>query len=221
MKKLFQGLLLVGLFFTGDAIYHFVRSEQFMQTVLESMEKKNKETHDEGSEVRGYVSPKINKILIKMVYEMHADRAFVIEMHNGKENASSLPFVYYDMTYEEIRDGEGITYIQPQFENVNINNYQMQWYVADNTYFIGDVEDKTCILVDDMIDTAGTMCNAAAALKKMGAKEVYGAVTHAVLSGVAIDRLKNSVFKELVLLNTIPLPEEKKLPNTCFVLNGV
>ncbi len=86
-------------------------------------------------------------------------------------------------------------------------------HVSEIMNIIGDVEDKTCILVDDMIDTAGTMCNAAAALKKMGAKEVYGAVTHAVLSGVAIDRLKNSVFKELVLLNTIPLPAEKMLPN--------
>ena len=145
MKKLFQGLLLVGLFFTGDAIYHFVRSEQFMETVLESMEKKNKETHDEGTEVRGYVSPKINKILVKMVYEMHADRAFIIEMHNGKENASSLPFVFYDMTYEEIREEDGATYIQSQFENVNISSYQMPWYVAENTYFIGDVEEMRAV----------------------------------------------------------------------------
>lgn len=75
---------------------------------------------------------------------------------------------------------------------------------------IGDVEGKNCVIVDDMIDTAGTICNAAQALMDLGAKGVYGATTHAVLSGPAIERIKESAFKEVVLLNTIALPEEKQ-----------
>lgn len=76
---------------------------------------------------------------------------------------------------------------------------------------IGDIKDKNCIILDDMIDTAGTITNAANAIKDMGAKAVYCGATHAVLSGPAIERIQNSAIEELVLLNTIPLPEEKKI----------
>ncbi len=78
---------------------------------------------------------------------------------------------------------------------------------------IGDIEGKNCIIIDDMIDTAGTICNAAKAIKDLGARNVYAGATHAVLSGPAIERIENSVFEEMVLLNTIPLTEEKKLDN--------
>ena len=70
---------------------------------------------------------------------------------------------------------------------------------------IGDVRDKTCILYDDMVDTAGSLCNAAKALVEIGgAKEVYACATHGVLSGPAYERLENSPIKEMVFLNTIP-----------------
>ena len=73
---------------------------------------------------------------------------------------------------------------------------------------IGDVRDKTCIIYDDMVDTAGSLCNAAAALVEVGgAKDVYACATHGVLSGPAYERIQNSVLKELVIHNTIPLPE--------------
>ncbi len=75
---------------------------------------------------------------------------------------------------------------------------------------IGEVKDKNVIIVDDMIDTAGTITKAAFALKDMGAKSVIACATHAVLSGPAIERLKDSPIDELVLLDTIELPEEKK-----------
>lgn len=74
---------------------------------------------------------------------------------------------------------------------------------------IGNVEGKNCIIVDDMIDTAGTITNAANAIKEIGAKSVRAAATHGVLSGPAIDRIENSAIEELVLLNTMPIPEEK------------
>lgn len=76
---------------------------------------------------------------------------------------------------------------------------------------IGDIEGKNCILIDDMIDTAGTITNAANALKDLGALSVRAAATHAVLSGPAIERIENSAIEELVLLNTLPIPEEKKI----------
>ncbi|MBQ1471608.1 ribose-phosphate diphosphokinase [Eubacterium sp. AB3007] len=76
---------------------------------------------------------------------------------------------------------------------------------------IGDIEGKNCIILDDMIDTAGTITNAANAIKDLGAKAVYAGATHAVLSGPAVERIEKSAIEELVLLNTIPLPEEKKL----------
>ncbi len=83
--------------------------------------------------------------------------------------------------------------------------------VSEIMNIIGDIEDKNVILVDDMIDTAGTITNAANALKDMGAKEVYACATHPVLSGPAIERIQDSAIKELVLLNTITIPEEKKI----------
>ena len=69
---------------------------------------------------------------------------------------------------------------------------------------IGDVKGRTCILFDDMVDTAGSLCNAAKALKEQGAKDVYACATHGVLSGPAYDRIEESPIKEMVFLNTIP-----------------
>jgi ribose-phosphate pyrophosphokinase len=72
---------------------------------------------------------------------------------------------------------------------------------------IGEVEGKTCVLVDDMVDTAGTLCQAARALKDEGALRVVAYITHAVLSGAAIERISNSVLDSLVVTDTIPLSE--------------
>lgn len=83
--------------------------------------------------------------------------------------------------------------------------------VCEIMNIIGDVKGKKVILVDDMIDTGGTIVNAASALSDIGASEVYACCTHGVLSGPAIDRVRTSCIKELVTLNTIPLPKEKKI----------
>jgi ribose-phosphate pyrophosphokinase len=72
---------------------------------------------------------------------------------------------------------------------------------------IGEVEGKTCVLVDDMVDTAGTLCQAARALKDEGALKVVAYITHAVLSGTAIERISSSVLDALVVTDTIPLSE--------------
>ena len=75
---------------------------------------------------------------------------------------------------------------------------------------IGNVEDRCCLLVDDIVDTAGTLCNAAAALKERGANKVVAYITHAVLSGNAMDNIRNSQLDELVVTDTIPLSDEAK-----------
>ena len=78
-------------------------------------------------------------------------------------------------------------------------------------HVIGDIEGKNCILVDDMIDTAGTITNAANKLKELGAKNVCACATHGVLSGKAIERIEKSAISEMVLLNTIPIAKEKQI----------
>ncbi|MBY7141607.1 ribose-phosphate diphosphokinase [Virgibacillus sp. NKC19-3] len=82
--------------------------------------------------------------------------------------------------------------------------------VAEVMNIVGNIEGKTAILIDDIIDTAGTMTLAANALVENGAKEVYACSTHPVLSSPAIDRIDNSQLKELIVTNSIPLPEEKR-----------
>lgn len=84
--------------------------------------------------------------------------------------------------------------------------------VSEVMNIIGNVEGRTAIIIDDIIDTAGTMSLAASALIESGAKEVYACCTHPVLSGPAVGRINDSVIKELIITNSIALPEEKKSP---------
>ncbi len=81
--------------------------------------------------------------------------------------------------------------------------------VSEVMNIIGDIENKNCIIIDDMVDTAGTMVNAAKVMKEMGARDIYVACTHPVLSGPAFERIRDSVIKELIVTNTIPLPAGK------------
>jgi ribose-phosphate pyrophosphokinase len=83
--------------------------------------------------------------------------------------------------------------------------------VAEVMNIVGDVKGKKAIIIDDIIDTAGTITLAANALLEQGAKEVYACCTHPVFSGPAIDRIRQANIEEMVVTNTIPLPEEKKL----------
>ena len=80
--------------------------------------------------------------------------------------------------------------------------------VAEVMNIIGDVKGKVAVIVDDMVDTAGTLTKAAEALMEKGAREVYGCCTHPVLSGKAVERIKGSPIKELIVTDTIPLSEE-------------
>lgn len=95
-----------------------------------------------------------------------------------------------------------------------VDKRRPQANVSEVMNIIGDVENKNIILIDDMIDTAGTIVNAAKALKELGANDIYACCTHGVLSGPAVSRINNSVIKELVTLDTINVSEEaRKLEN--------
>lgn len=84
---------------------------------------------------------------------------------------------------------------------------------AEVMHVIGDVNGKTAIMVDDMVDTAGTLVAGGALLAREGAKAVYACCTHGILSGPAIERIRTSNLVELIITNSIPLPPEKRLPN--------
>ena len=83
---------------------------------------------------------------------------------------------------------------------------------AEVMHIVGDVQDKNVIIIDDMIDTAGTLVRATEALVRDGARRVFTAATHAVLSGPAVQRINNSAFESVLVTNTILLPEEKCVP---------
>jgi ribose-phosphate pyrophosphokinase len=84
--------------------------------------------------------------------------------------------------------------------------------VAEVLHVIGEVEGRDCLIADDLIDTGGTMTEAVVALKARGARDVYCCATHALFSGPAVDRFRDSPVKEVVVTNTVDLPEEKRFP---------
>jgi ribose-phosphate pyrophosphokinase len=91
--------------------------------------------------------------------------------------------------------------------------------VAEIMHVIGDVEGRTCLVIDDLIDTAGTLVKTAAALMENGANEVYACCSHPVLSGPAVENISQSCIKELIVTNTIPLNEEAKAEPKIKVLS--
>jgi ribose-phosphate pyrophosphokinase len=84
--------------------------------------------------------------------------------------------------------------------------------VAEVVNVVGEVEGRDCLLADDMIDTAGTVSESASALKKLGARDIYICATHALLSGPAVERLRNAPVKEVTVTDTIAIPDERRFP---------
>jgi len=112
--------------------------------------------------------------------------------------------------------------IAKQLDNADlaiIDKRRPEANVSEVMNIIGDVEGKTCVLVDDMVDTAGTLCKAAVALKERGASKVVAYCTHPILSGVALDNIRNSELDELVVTDTIPLSDEAKQLSNIRVLS--
>jgi len=86
-------------------------------------------------------------------------------------------------------------------------------------HVIGEVDGRTCLIVDDIVDTAGTLAGTVQALTRKGAKEIYGCFTHAVLSGPAVDRIRGSEMAQTVVTNTIPIDEARRREGRITVLS--
>ena len=171
------------------------------------------------------------KVVANMLTGVGADRVLTVDLHADQiqgffdcpvDNVYASPVLLGDIWKHKYKDS---VVVSPDIGGVVraralaklldvelaiIDKRRPKANVAKVMNIIGDVEGRTCILIDDMVDTAGTLCAAAAALKEKGADRVVAYCTHPVLSGVAISNLENSVLDELVVTNTIPLREEAK-----------
>ncbi len=170
------------------------------------------------------------KVAAKMVIAAGADRVLTIDLHADQiqgffdipvDNVYASPLLLADIWRAHGTDN--LIVVSPDVGGVVraraiakrlddadlaiIDKRRPRANVSTVMNIIGDVEGKTCVLVDDIVDTAGTLCAAAAALKKNGAAKVVAYCTHAVLSGAAIDNIAKSQLDEMVVTDTIPLSE--------------
>jgi ribose-phosphate pyrophosphokinase len=170
------------------------------------------------------------KLAAKMVEASGIDRILTVDLHADQiqgffdipiDNIYAQPVLLDDIinqNYEDIvvvsPDVGGVVRARAAAKKLNdadlaiIDKRRPAPNMVKVMNVIGDVEGKTCVLIDDMVDTAGTLCQAAGILKEKGAKKVVAYATHAVLSGNAISTIENSELNELVTTNTIPLNAE-------------
>lgn len=172
------------------------------------------------------------KLVANLITAAGADRVLTMDLHAAQIQG------YFDIPLDHLHGGpilaehfkkkniQDLVVVSPDLGSVGrartfaeqldaplaiIDKRRPKANVSEVMNIIGDVKDKNVILIDDMIDTAGTLVNGAEALKKFGAKEVYSCCTHPVLSGPAIDRIEKSMLKEVVVLDTLPLSSEKRI----------
>ena len=169
------------------------------------------------------------KVVANMLAGVKVDRLLTVDLHADQiqgffdipiDNVYASPILLGDIWQKDYKD---LLVVSPDVGGVVraralakrlgdadlaiIDKRRPKANVSEVMNIIGDVEGKNCVLVDDLVDTAGTLCKAATALKKHGAVSVSAYCTHPVLSGNAISNLENSVLDELVVTNTIPLSE--------------
>ena len=99
------------------------------------------ESEKTAMDIRDNVSPKIQGSLTRFLYKNNADRTFVIELHNGKKNATSLPFKYYDMTYEEVNEERHVKNVSQHFVNVMVTHYKLPFYLVEKKTFVGTADE--------------------------------------------------------------------------------
>ena len=174
--------------------------------------------------VRSARVPISAKVVANMIASMDIDRLLTIDLHADQiqgffdipvDNIYATPLfvadIYkqkYDKPIVVSPDVGGVVRARALAKQLNcdlaiVDKRRQEANVSEVIQIIGDVDSKTCIIVDDIIDSGGTIVNAAKALKDRGAKEVYVYITHGVLSGEAVKKIKNSVIKNLVITDTI------------------
>lgn len=176
-------------------------------------------------------TPITAKLVADLVSVSGAQRVLSMDLHAGQiqgffnipvDHLYAAPVILGDI---RSRFGEGVVVVSPDAGGAErarayakrlnaslaiIDKRRNKPNVSEIMNVIGEVEGKVCIIIDDMIDTAGTLCQASDALIAKGAVEVYGCATHAVLSGPALERIDNSSLKEVVVTNTIPVAEKQE-----------
>ena len=170
------------------------------------------------------------KLVAKMIEQAGTDRILTVDLHADQiqgffdipvDNVYSSPILLGDVWRQKYKD---LIVVSPDVGGVVraralakrlddadlaiIDKRRPKANVAEIMHIIGDVDGRSCVLIDDLVDTAGTLCHAAEALKKHGAVKVVAYCTHAVLSGSALKNINNSELDELVVTDTIPLSHE-------------
>jgi ribose-phosphate pyrophosphokinase len=174
------------------------------------------------------------KLVADVLTAAGADRVVSVDLHSGQiqgffdfpvDHLTALPLLA-DYLKEDIRVPEGIVVVAPDAGRIRTAARLARHLEAPLAYIdkrrsprehhrieqievVGEVEGRPCVLIDDMVDTAGTMAEGASALADKGAAEIYAAATHPVLSGKAPQTLADSPIKEIVVTNTLPVREEK------------
>ncbi|OPJ61085.1 ribose-phosphate diphosphokinase [Clostridium oryzae] len=175
------------------------------------------------------------KLVADLITTAGADRVLTMDLHAAQiqgyfniplDNLMGAPILARYFVSKGFKENDDVVIVSPDLGSVTrarkfadrlqapiaiIDKRRPRANVCEIMNIIGDVKGKICILVDDMIDTAGTIANAANALMDLGAKEVYACCSHGILSGPAVERLEKCAIKELVMLNTIDMPEDKKI----------
>ena len=176
--------------------------------------------------------PVTAKVVANMLSSVGVDRLLTVDLHSDQiqgffdipvDNAYASPIFIGDVWRQEYPD---LMVVSPDVGGVVraralakrlddadlaiIDKRRPRPNEAKVMNIIGDVKGRTCVLVDDLVDTAGTLCQAAQALKEHGAKKVLAYITHPVLSGPAVKNIESSALDELVVSDTIPLSEEAK-----------
>jgi len=186
-------------------------------------------------------TPITAKLVADLITTSGIDRVVTIDLHAGQiqgffnipvDNLYAAPVI---LNYLKKRfDGQPVVMVSPDAGGTErarafakrlgctlavIDKRRTGPNVAEIMHLIGDVRDKIAIILDDMVDTAGTLTQAAKALKENGAKAVFACATHGVLSGPAIDRINNSDIEEMVLTDTIPLGSKREQTTKVQVLS--
>ncbi|MCX7087579.1 MAG: ribose-phosphate diphosphokinase [Methylococcales bacterium] len=175
------------------------------------------------------------KLVAKLIEKAGADRVLTVDLHADQiqgffdvpvDNVYASPILLGDVWRQQYQD---LIVVSPDVGGVVraralakrlgdadlaiIDKRRPKANVSEIMHIIGDVSGRTCVMVDDLVDTAGTLCHASAALKKQGAVKVVAYCTHAVLSGAAVANINNSVLDELVVTDTIPLSDDALISN--------
>ncbi|HYP57655.1 MAG TPA: ribose-phosphate pyrophosphokinase [Beijerinckia sp.] len=181
------------------------------------------------------------KLVANLITRAGADRVLTVDLHAGQiqgffdiptDNLFSAPVMVRDI--KERLELNNVMVVSPDVGGVVraralakridaplsiVDKRRERAGESEVMNIIGDVSGRSCILVDDIIDSGGTLCNAAEALLKNGAKEVYAYITHGVLSGGAVARVSSSCLKELVLTDTIQPTEAVRVSNNIRVIS--